>query len=200
MKYIEQKSLEEIVNTRGTKYWTMMNDNSKSEKNRNRFVQEHGGFFTREGRYWKWTCAIDEKNGYWLKRVDTEEKVFFENMSEFGRTHGLTAVKICELLNGKRKTYKGWTAVEIREVKEDVGAHEKIQKPKKKKIAVGKSVILVDVTNNQIVPVDNLFQFAKQNSFDYGSIKKLAKGKLKTYKNFKIYNPLEIYKDSPEPK
>jgi hypothetical protein len=61
------------------------------------------------------------KNGYWLKRVDTGEKVFFSNMTEFGEQHGLTPVKICELLNGKRKTYKGWTANELREVKATEG-------------------------------------------------------------------------------
>lgn len=200
MKYFEHKTLEEQVNTRGTKLWTMMNDNSKSEKQRNKFVAENGGFFTREGRYWKWTSAIDENNGYWLKRVDTGEKVFFESMTEFGKNNGLTPVKICELLNGKRKTYNGWEAVEIRPVKEDVGSYEKIQKPKKKKVAVGKSVIFLDMTTNQTVPVSNLFQFAKQNNLDYDCIKKLAKGKMKTYKNLKIYNPLEIYKDSSEPK
>lgn len=200
MRYFEHKTIEDQVNTRGTKLWTMMNDNSKAEKQRNKFVEEHGGFFTREGRYWKWTSAIDEKNGYWLKRVDTGEKVFFDNMTEFGKNNGLTAVKICELLNGKRKTYKGWTAQEIRPVKSEVGSYEKIQKPKKKKTAIAKSAVLVDISTGTMIPVNNMFQFAKDNNFDYSAIKKLVKGKLKTYKNLKLYDPLEIYKHPPEPK
>ena len=133
MQYREEKTLETIVNTKGTKLWIKMNDNSKAQKNRNLFVQQHGGFFIKEGSYWKWKCEEDKLNGYWLKKVDTEEKVFFENMSEFGRNNGLTAVKICELLNGKRKTYKGWTAVEIREVKDGEGSYKKEKNQRKKR-------------------------------------------------------------------
>ena len=200
MEYYEQKTVEDLVNTRGTRLWSQMNENSKGEKNRLRFVQEHGGFFTRNEKYWVWTSSIKEKNGYWLKRVDTGEKVFFENMSEFAAQHGMTAVKICELMNGKRKTYKGWTASEIREVKETVGSHEKIPEPKKKKIAITKTFVLVDMTTNQILTIPNLSQFAKNNNLDYANLKKVANGKMKSYKNLKLYNPLEQYKDSPEPK
>lgn len=200
MEYREQKTIEDLVNTRGTRLWSQMNENSKGEKNRIRFVNEHGGFFTRNEKYWVWTSSVKEKNGYWLKRADTGEKVFFENMSEFGAQHGMTAVKICELMNGKRKTYKGWTAVEIREVKETVGSHEKIPEPKKTKIAITKSFIFVDTTTNQILTIPNLSQFAKNNNLDYANLKKVANGKMKSYKNLKLYNPLEKYKDSPEPK
>jgi predicted transcriptional regulator len=48
--------------------------------------------------------------------------------------------------------------------------------------------------------VPNLSQFAKQNSLDYSALKKLVNGKAKTYKNLKVYNPLEKYKHSQEPK
>ena len=177
-----------------------MNENSKAANNRNWFVQQNGGFFSKIGRQWLWTSAVKEKNGYWLKRVDTEEKVFFENMTEFGNQHGLTPVKICELLNGKRKTYKGWTAVEIREVKDGVGSHEKVKEETPKKIAITKTHIFIDMATKQQVVVPNLFQFAKANNFDYTSLKKLAKGKIKSYKNLKLYNPLEGYKDSPDTK
>lgn len=175
-----------------------MNDNSKASKFRAIFVQTHGGFFQQDGRYWKWRSPIEEKNGYWLKRVDTGEKTFFENMSEFARSQGMTAVKICELLNGKRKTYKGWTAVEIREVKQTEGPRVKTKKPKKKKIPLTKEVTLVDMTTNQILNISNLSEFAKQYNMDYANLRKVAIGKAKTYKNLKLYNPLEKYKASPE--
>ena len=145
--YHEQKTLEEQVNTRGTKLWTQMNDNSKAAKFRTLFVQNNGGFFVQEGNYWVWKTPVDESNGYWLKRVDTGEKVFFSNMTEFAKQQGMTSVKICELLNGKRKTYKGWTAVEIRAVKQTEGANVKQKKPKKKK---------VKITNSAIFPVEIL--------------------------------------------
>jgi hypothetical protein len=199
MAQYESRSLEETVNTRGTKLWTQMNDNSKSAKARNHFIQEHGGLFRREGRYWKWVTDVATKNGYWLKRVDTEDKVFFENMKEFAEANGLTSNKICELLNGTRKTYKGWTAVEIRPIM-DVGPRVKLKEPVRKKIIKTKSTILVDMTTNQVIPVTNLKEFARNNNLSYGGIKSLVNGKIKTHKNFKLYNPLAEYKDSPEPK
>jgi hypothetical protein len=198
MHYQEIKTLEDMVNTRGSKLWTQMNDNSKAAKFRAAFVQQHGGFFIQEGRYWLWKSPIEEKNGYWLKRADTGEKVFFENMTEFGKQHGLTAVKICELLNGKRKTYKGWTAVEIRAVKETNGANVKEKKPKKKKIAITNSAIFIDTNTNEILQVPNISEFAKTNNLDYANLRKVATGKAKSYKNLKLFNPLEKYKESSE--
>ena len=133
-------------------------------------------------------------------RADTGEKVFFENMTEIGKTHGLTPVKICELLNGKRKTYKGWTAVEIREVKETVGSHVNMEEPKKKKIIPVKSVTFQNKDTGEIVNVVNLKEFSRITGLDYGNVKKLASGKVKSCKNYKLYDPLEAYKPSPEPK
>lgn len=196
--YHEQKTLEEQVNTRGTKLWTQMNDNSKATKFRAMFVQKNGGFFVQEGNYWIWKTPVDESNGYWLKRVDTGEKVFFSNMTEFAKQQGMTSVKICELLNGKRKTYKGWTAVEIRPVKQTEGANVKQKKPKKKKVKITNSAIFVDTTTNEVITVPNISEFAKNNNLDYANLRKVAIGKAKTYKHLKLFNPLEKYNESPE--
>ena len=196
MNYHEQKTLEETVNTRGTKLWTQMNDNSKAPKHRAVFVQQHGGFFVQENRYWVWKTPVQEQNGYWLKKVDTGEKVFFSNMSQFAKENGLTSVKICELLNGKRKTYKGWTAVEIRPIKETEGANVKAKEPTKKKVPITLSAIFVDITTNERINVQNISEFAKNNNLDYANLRKLAIGKAKTYKNLKLYNPLEEYNAS----
>ena len=96
MHYQKIRTIEEQVNTKGSKLWLQMNDNSKSKKMRDLFVHQNGGFFIKEEEYWKWTSPIDEKNGYWLKRVDTGEKTFFSSMTEFGKQNGLSVVKICE--------------------------------------------------------------------------------------------------------
>jgi hypothetical protein len=200
MQYHEERTLEENVNSRGSKLWTRMNDNSKAAKNRAAFIQEHGGFFVPDGKFWKWNTPVKEKNGYWLKKVDTQEKVFFESMTEFGQKHGLTPVKICELLNGKRKTYKGWTAVEIRAIKENTGSFEKAKEPKKQKIAITMGAIFEDIKTGEVMNVASIAEFAKQNNLDYANLRKLAKGKAKTYKNLKLYNPIEKYKASSEPK
>lgn len=198
--FYKPKTLDDQVNTKGTKLWVQMNQSTKADKLRKAFIEKYGGVFLEKDGEWLWTNPIKEKNGYWLKRVDTQEKVFFENMSEFGKKNGLTAVKICELLNGKRKTYKGWTAVELREVKEGSGSYEKVKEEKVKKIQIKMGAILVDTKTNQILNIPCIADFAKENNFDYANLRKLAAGKIKSYKNLKLYNPLENYKVTPEPK
>lgn len=198
MEYHEIKTLEDMVNKRGSRLWTQMNDNSKAERNRNRFIQEHGGQFFREGRYWVWKSEVKVKNGYWLKRVDTGEKVFFENMTEFGLNNGLTPVKICELLNGKRKTYNGWTASELRDVKETEGRNVRLKEEPKKKEAITKFATLINSETNEIIQVSNINQFAKENNMDSNALYKVVRGKIKSYKNLRLFNPLEQYKPSPD--
>ena len=193
MEYQEQLSLKDRVNKKNSKLWTRMNDNSKAASNRAAFVAEHGGFFEQAGKYWVWHTPVEENNGYWLRNINTDEKVFFSNMKEFGDKHGLSSVKICELLNGKRKIYKGWTAVELREVHENVGRIEKEKEEQPKKIAITKSVTMIDSTTGQVFLVPNINQFAKDNNLDSNALYKLARGKIKSYKNLKIYNPLEKY-------
>ena len=198
MEYHEIKTLEDMVNKRGSRLWTQMNDNSKAERNRNRFIEEHGGAFFREGRYWIWKSEVKVKNGYWLKRVDTGEKVFFENMTEFGLNNGLTPVKICELLNGKRKTYNGWTASELRDVKETDGRHVRLKEEPRKKEAITKFATLINSETNEIIHVTNINQFAKENNMDSNALYKVVRGKIKSYKNLRLFNPMEQYKPSPD--
>jgi hypothetical protein len=198
MEYHEQQTLQDRVNTKGTKLWVKMNDNSKAAKNRAAFISEHGGFFSQGPGGWIWNTPVQEQNGYWLQRVDTGEKVFFSNMKEFGDKYDIHSVKICELLNGKRKTYKGWTAVEIREVKDGVGRVEKAQEEKAEKILVTKEATFVDRTTGQVIHVPNIGQFARDNNIDKNALYKLARGKLKSYKNLKLFNPFEKYEGSSD--
>lgn len=195
MDYYQAKSLQDIVNQKGTKLWIKMNDNSKARSSRDHFVRQNGGFFIKAPEGWVWKSPVEEKNGYWLKNINTDQNVFFENMSEFGEKHGLSSVKICELLNGKRKTYKGWTAVEIRDVKQESGRNEKIKEEKREKIAITKAVTFENKETGQILLIDNINQFAKVNNMDSNALYKVARGKLKSYKNLKLFNPLEKYQD-----
>jgi hypothetical protein len=191
MEYIKQITPQEEVNKKNSRIWVQMNDNSRAEFCRNEFVKKYGGFFKKDKKDWIWISPEKESNGYWLENINTKEKVFFTNMTDFGKKHGLTPVKICELLNGKRKTYKGWTAVELREIKEGTGQHFKKKEPKPKKIAVPRSVVLQDITTGQIIPVPNIKQFAKDNGIFPANLYKLVNGKYKTVKNLKLYNPLD---------
>lgn len=191
MEINEKKSLEEQVNRRGSRLWISMNDNSRAQKNRDRFVSENGGMFIQNGRYWEWKTPVTVHNGYRLKRVDTGEECFFTSMTEFGQKNGMTPVKICELLNGKRKTYKGWTAVEIRSVKETTGSHVKEKEPEKEKIKVFNGATFKDITTGNVFYIENISKFAKENNINKSNLYKVAIGKMKSYKNLKLYNPLE---------
>jgi hypothetical protein len=189
--FYKPKTLEEQVNTKGTKLWVQMNQSTKAVKLRKNFIEKYGGVFLEKDGEWLWTNPIKEKNGYWLKRVDTEEKVFFENMSEFGKKYGLTPVKICELLNGKRKTYKGWTAVEIRAVKETVGSHEDVKEKEKPKVITYNGATFQNMETKEIFYIDNIAEYAKINNLNKSNLYKVARGKSKSYRNLKLYNPLE---------
>jgi predicted transcriptional regulator len=191
MEIHELKTLEDEVNRRGSKIWTRMNDNSRANLNRENFIKENGGFFVKHGRYWKWNSPIIEKNGYWLKRVDTGEKVFFENMTEFGKQHGLTPVKICELLNGKRKTYKGWTADKLREIKETTGGFIKEKKKENIKVVTYNGATFQNMQTKEVFYIENIAEYAKKNNISKSSLYKVARGKAKSYKGLKLYNPLE---------
>lgn len=185
------KNDQEEVNKKGSKVWIMMNDNSRAKICREHFIIKHGGFFAKEGKHWKWTSPAKEKNGYWLKRVDTGEKVFFETMKEFCQKYDILPVKVCELLNGKRKTYKGWTAVEIRAVKDTVGSHEKAKEPEKAKVTVYNGATFQNTITKEVFYIENISKYAKEHNINESNLYKVATGKAKSYKNLKLYNPLE---------
>ncbi|NBO36466.1 hypothetical protein EBU91_02865 [bacterium] len=191
MEIRELKTELDEVNRKGSKTWLMMNDNSKAAFLRQRFVEKNGGSFYREGRCWAWRSPVEEKNGYWLKRADTGEKVFFDSMTEFGKKNGLTPVKICELLNGKRKTYKGWTAVELRQVKETTGSNIKAKEKEKEKVKIFEGAMFQNMITKEVFHVDNISKYAKDNNMSGSNLYKVARGKAKSYRNLKLYNPLE---------
>jgi len=112
-------------------------------------------------------------------------------MSEFGRINGLSAVKICELLNGKRKTYKGWTASELREVKQSIGPNLKQKEEPKPKVKVYNGATFQNIVTKEIFYIDNISEYAKQHGMESSNLYKVATGKAKSYKNLKLYNPLE---------
>lgn len=188
--------IAERVNKRNTKLWFMMNENSRAPLHRDQFVKEHGGmFYQNEKGEWIWRTEFALKNGYWLRKRDTGEKVFFENMSEFCRKHDLSIVKICEIMNGKRKSYKGWEPLEIRPVKDGPGSHKNIgENPdtKKKYEVVYQSAIFKNWLTNEIVLVTNIPDFANRISGDFKELYNLAQGKKKFYKEWTLASSSEM--------
>ena len=54
-------SEKEQVNRRNSRLWVKMNEDAKSHHFRNRFIENHGGKFVKEGKYWKWIAIDFEK-------------------------------------------------------------------------------------------------------------------------------------------
>lgn len=200
--------LEERVNRRNTKLWFMMNENSRSHLHREKFVQDNGGMFYKNDRgEWMWKNDYVVKNGYWLKRKDTGEKVFFENMSEFCRKNDLSIVKICEIMNGKRKSYKGWEPVEIRAVKDGPGSHKNIgtnPANNKKYEVVTQTAIFKNWVTNEIVLVNNIPEFAQKINGQKKELYLVAQGKKKSYKEWTLATsstpPANLLKKNPSKK
>jgi hypothetical protein len=196
--------IAERVNKKNTKLWFMMNENSRAALHRDQFVKENGGmFYNNDKGEWLWRTEFSLKNGYWLMRQDTGEKVFFENMSEFCRKHDLSIVKICEIMNGKRKSYKGWIPVEIRPVKENSGAPKNIgenPETKKKYEVFYQTAIFKNWLTNEIVLVTNIPDFAKKINGDFKELYNLAQGKKKFYKEWTLATSTEMPPSVAKPK
>ena len=191
MQIHRERMIFEEVNRKNSQLWLQMNDNSRAKAFRDKFVSTNGGFFEKRQKYWYWVSPIKEKNGYKLKNINTGEEVFFENMKEFGEKNGLTSVKICELLNGKRKTYKGWTALEIRDVKDSVGQHIKEKEKEAPIVKIYTGATFKNINTGEVIYVENVSKFAKENNINPGNLYKVTKGKMKSYKGLKLYNPME---------
>ena len=99
------------INRKYSPTWVYCNDNSRSDYFRKKFIEEHGGCFSKIDRlYYRWE---PEK-----KLVDIRRKLIFEdrdgivyivdNMYEFCKKHDLTRPAMYEMMAGKRKSHKGF--------------------------------------------------------------------------------------------
>jgi hypothetical protein len=182
--------IEERVNKKNTKLWFMMNENSRAALHRQQFVTENGGLFYQNDRGdWMWKNDFIVKNGYWLRKRETGKEVFFENMSEFCRLHDLSIVKICEVMNGKRKSYKDWEAVEVRPVKDGPGGKKNVgenpeNRPKFE--TVTQTAIFKNWKTNEIVLVTNIPQFAAKINGQEKELYQVARGQKKFYKEWTL--------------
>jgi hypothetical protein len=119
------------VNKRNTRTWVKINEDAKSQYFRNKFIDEFGGRFVKEGRYWKWLEIDFEK--LFIKELEEKikqfktpepiikvergksfvftkngEEVYIKNLLEFCMDNKLVRGAMYDLMSGKRKTYKGY--------------------------------------------------------------------------------------------
>lgn len=126
------------VNKKNTKTWIRINDDAKSHIFREKFIQQFGGKFVKDGRYWKWLELDFEKalleeiqknakefedkvnefkmpepvikveRGKSFVFTKNGEEVFIKNLLEFCMDNKLVRGAMYDLMSGKRKTYKGY--------------------------------------------------------------------------------------------
>jgi hypothetical protein len=119
------------VNKRNTRTWIRLNEDAKSGMFRDKFIQQFGGKFVKEGRYWKWLELDFEK--IFLQEIEEKvkefkipepvikvergksfvftkngEEVYVKNLLEFCMDNKLVRGAMYDLMSGKRKTYKGY--------------------------------------------------------------------------------------------
>jgi hypothetical protein len=119
------------VNKRNSRTWIRLNEDAKSGMFREKFIQQFGGKFVKEGRYWKWLELDFEK--IFLQEIEEKikefkipepvikvergksfvftkngEEVYVKNLLEFCMDNKLVRGAMYDLMSGKRKTYKGY--------------------------------------------------------------------------------------------
>lgn len=119
------------VNKRNSRTWIRLNEDAKSGMFREKFIQQFGGKFVKEGRYWKWLELDFEK--MFLQEIEQKvkefkipepvikvergksfvftkngEEVYVKNLLEFCMDNKLVRGAMYDLMSGKRKIYKGY--------------------------------------------------------------------------------------------
>ena len=109
-----------MVNRRNTKEWIKCNDNSKSHIHRQNFIEEHGGEFVKNGKFYTWQNihssetheAKDKKPLYEFK--DKNGVTYLaDNLMKFCRQYDLNKSAIYKVMNGERSHHKGFSCRKV---------------------------------------------------------------------------------------
>lgn len=111
-----------MINKRNSKTWVRCNDNSKAHIYRDKFIQEHGGEFIKNGRFYEWKSihstesndveVNEQKPLYEFKNKDGVTYLA-DNLMKFCRDHDLNKSAIYKVMNGERKHHKGFTCRKV---------------------------------------------------------------------------------------
>ena len=111
------------VNKPNTREWGLFNENSRGASNREKLIQKHGGSFTKIGKNWVWNYKIKKnivfpnsakKRNIFIFTDKQGIKYITDNFESFCRDRDINTSAMHEVVNGKRKTFKGFTAERIR--------------------------------------------------------------------------------------
>lgn len=112
--------IKDQINRVNTPTWVACNDDARSQIWRNQFITDFGGEFIKNGRHWRWQeIQIREKQKIIKIIPNTKFFVFSKegsdvkvhNMTDFCRKNNYSRAAMYEVINGKRKSYKGHTYI-----------------------------------------------------------------------------------------
>ena len=108
---------KDMINRQNTKTWVLCNDNSKSQLYRNKFLEEHGGEFTKKGRYWEWqtiyTTSTEDLKPLYEFKDNSGVTYLVDNLMKFCRQNELNKSAIYKVMNGERSHHKGFTCKKV---------------------------------------------------------------------------------------
>jgi hypothetical protein len=111
------------VNKRNTREWALFNGNSKGQSNRDKFVEKHGGEFKKIGAEWVWESRVKKtiefahtkkKRTIYIFTDKDGIKYITDNFTGFCRDRKINDSAMYDVINGKRKSFKGFTVERIR--------------------------------------------------------------------------------------
>jgi hypothetical protein len=112
----------ENVNKRNTREWSFFNENSKAVSNRTKFTEKYGGIFQKTAAGWIWEPKLKKKIEFAHTKkkrtififTDKEGiKYITDNFEGFCRERKINSSAMYDVINGKRKTFKGFTVQRI---------------------------------------------------------------------------------------
>lgn len=105
----------QLINRINTKEWVKANSMQNSHKYRDAFVKKYGGVFERIGAAWVWNdkLLIEEKpTKLWIFYKNDGMMCLVENFMDFCRKNDLSKSAMYDVMNGRRKSHKGFVKVE----------------------------------------------------------------------------------------
>tara|TARA_R100000458_G_C8051316_1_gene98325 strand:- start:45 stop:398 length:354 start_codon:yes stop_codon:yes gene_type:complete len=102
------------VNKVNTVTWVKCNDDAKSDRWRNMFVDIYGGEFEKNGLYWNWKQGIvpkipkKEPNRRFKVTTPDNQTIYVENVNNFCKKNKLNKSAFYAVVKGQRSHHKGY--------------------------------------------------------------------------------------------
>tara|TARA_R100000657_G_C4667432_1_gene111500 strand:+ start:995 stop:1348 length:354 start_codon:yes stop_codon:yes gene_type:complete len=113
---------KQYININNTREWIKCNEDTFAPRWRQIFVEQNGGEFVHNGRFWQWqenatikeekSEVANEKQLYIITKPDGGQ-VTIDNLSKFCREHKLNKSTMYLVMNGKRNHHKHYKCAKV---------------------------------------------------------------------------------------